>query len=146
MKQQSGRISIVMLASILSVIVVIGIVLFSKESVASVGGRFMDALQRHDVDQLTKLSMMSNLNEEQIHKEWDHCVNVAGKYYIFAYHIEGANQATPTSGSVKVRMIKDADRPGSYDELIEIPVVKEKDDWKVDVRGLSHELFPGLPR
>ena len=43
-------------------------------------------------------------------------------------------------------MIHDADHPGAYEELYELPMVKVGDDWKVDVRGISREFYPGLPR
>ena len=144
--KQSGRISVVMLLSLVSLVLVVGIVLFSRESVASVGGRFLNALERHDVDELTKLSSMSGLTNEQIHKKWDQTVNVAGRYFLFAYHDEGANQASDTTASVRARIIKDADKPAAYDEAMELPMVKVGNEWKVDVRGLSHELYPGLPR
>ena len=144
--KQSGRVSILMLASIVSVVFITAILLFSKESVSSVGTRFLDALERHDVDTLTKMSMMSGTSPEQIHKEWDQCVNHAGKYYTFAYHVEGASQSGDNLGSVRFRLIKDADRPGAYDEAVELPMVKVDGEWKVDVRSMSHELFPGLPR
>ncbi len=106
----------------------------------------MVALQSHNIDQLSKMSMMSGLTDEQIRKKWDFTLNQAEKYYVFFYHIEGGSQSSDTTGSVKVRMIHDADKPGSYDELCELPMVKVKDAWKVDVRGMSRDFMPGLPR
>jgi len=144
--KQSGRISILMLASIFSVVLVTLILIFSRESLSTVGARFMDALERHDVNKLTAMSMMNGKTEDQIRKEWDYTVNTAGRYYQFAYSVEGGTQSGPNLGSVKIRIIKDIDKPGSYDELVELPMVRVNDDWKVDVRSMSHELFPGLPR
>ena len=69
--KQSGRISILMLASIFSVVLVTLILIFSRESLSTVGARFMDALERHDVNKLTALSMMNGKTEDQIRKEWD---------------------------------------------------------------------------
>ncbi|MDR3690121.1 MAG: hypothetical protein P4L46_12125 [Fimbriimonas sp.] len=135
-----------MLACVFSVVVVIFVLVFSRESLTTVGGRFMDALMRHDTVALTKMSMMKGLTDEQIQKEWDESVNVAAKYYMFAYHIDGASQSGDTLGSIRMKVIKDIDHPGSYDENFELPMVKVGDAWKVDVRSISHEMFPGLPR
>jgi len=144
--KQSGRVNIFMLLCLVSAVLVGGILLFVKEGVATTGGRFLNALERHDVDELTKLSSMSGLTEEQIHKKWEQTVNVAGRYYLFAYHIEGASQASENSASVRFRIIKDMDKPAAYDEAVELPMVKVGNEWKVDVRSISHELYPGLPR
>ena len=144
--KQSGRISLVLLASIVSVVVVAGILIFSRESMSSVGQRFIEALYAKDVDTLTKMTMMSETPTESIHKQWDHAVNVAGKYYMFAYKIEGATQSGPNSGSVKIQIVKDVDKPTAFPEHVEIPMVKVGDEWKVDIRNMDHELYPGLPR
>ena len=144
--KQSGRISLLALASFFSVIVIVGLLLISKESPASVGTRFMAALDAHDVDTLSKLTMMKGASDENIRKQWDFTVNTAEKYYRFGYHIEGATQADANTASVKVRMIKDADHPGAYDELFELPMVKVSDQWKVDVRALSRDFYNCLPR
>jgi hypothetical protein len=106
----------------------------------------MMALSTKDVDTLTKMSMMPGETDEQIRKQWDFTVNVAEKYYRCGWHIEGAAQPSPTTASVKLKVIHDADHPGSYDELYELPMVKVGEDWKVDVRGMSREFYPGLPR
>jgi len=144
--KQSGRVSLLALGSLFCVIVITVLLLFSRESPAAAGTRFMIALQDHDVDALTKLTMMDNKSDADIRKQWDFAVNVAEKYYSFAFKVEGAAQATPTTASVKVRVIKDSDKPGSYDTMCELPMIKVKDDWKVDVRGLSRDFYNCLPR
>lgn len=146
MKQQSGRISLLALGSIFCVILVAALMLFSRESASSAGTRFMVALQDHDVDTLTKMSAMPGASEEDIRKQWDFAVNKAEKYYQFLFKIEGAGQASPNTASIKIRMIKDSDKPGAYDTLFELPMTKVNDDWKVDVRSISREFYNCLPR
>jgi len=144
--KQSGRISLLALGSLFCVIVVSALLLFSRESPSAAGDRFMAALINHDVDGLTKMSMMKGASEDDIRKQWDFSVNTAEKYYRFAYRIAGAAQSSDTTASVKVFVAKDADHPGAYEELMEVPLVKVNDEWKVDVRALSRDFFPCLPR
>ena len=145
--KQSGRISPLALGSVVSVVLLFVLLLvFSRESPSSAGTRFMVALQHHDVDTLTKMSMMEGLSEEDIRKQWDFTMNTAEKYYQFAYTLAGSTQSSPTTASLKVQMYHDADRPGSYGELTEVPLVKVNGDWKVDVRGLSRDFYNCLPR
>ncbi len=144
--KQSGRVSLLALGSLVCVVVITVLLIFSRESPAAAGTRFMAALQDHDVNTLTKMSKMDKLSEDEIRKQWDFAVNTAEKYYQFAFKIEGAAQADGKTASVKVRMIKDADKPGAFDTMCELPMVKDGEDWKVDVRGLSREFYNCLPR
>jgi len=144
--KQSGRISLLALGSLVCIVFVAGLMIFSRESAASAGTRFMVALQDHDVNTLTKMSMMQGASEPDIRKQWDFAVNTAEKYYQFGFRVEGASQASDNTASVKVRIIKDIDKPGSYDVLSELPMVKVNNDWKVDVRSISRDFYNCLPR
>lgn len=144
--KESGRVSLLALASAVCVIVIAGLLFFSRESPAAAGTRFMVALRDHDVDTLTKLSMMKKASPDEIRKQWDFAVNHAEKYYVFMFSIEGATASSDTTASVKVKMWHDIDKPGSYDQLYELPMIKDNGDWKVDVRGVSREFYNCLPR
>jgi len=144
--KQSGRISPVALGSLFCVLCVVVLMLFSRESAASAGARFMEALQHHDVDTLTQMTKMDGASEADIHKQWDFAVNNAEKYYAFGYKVEGASQSGKDNASVKISMIRDIDHPGSYEEQTELPMVKVNGDWKVDVRATSRDFFNCLPR
>ena len=143
--KQSGRVSIFALACIVSVALVLGLLLFSRESISAVGNKFMVALQSHDVDQLTRMSLMNGDSPDEVHKQWDFAVNKAGKYYRFAYRIVATNQASDSTGSVRMMVVRDADHPGAYEEAFELQLLKVNGEWKVDVRAISREMFPGLP-
>jgi len=143
---RSGRVSIVGLVCLVGVVLFGAVFLLGRESLSVVGGRFMDALARGDVDTLTKMTYLGNETQEDIHKQWEFTCNTAGRYYNFFYHITAASQADPKSGSVQMQVTRDAANPGAYEENFQLPMVKVGDEWKVDVRGISREMYPSLPR
>ena len=57
--RQSGRISLLMLGGIVCVVLTLILLLFNRETPSMAGTRFMVALDNHDVDTLTKMTMMS---------------------------------------------------------------------------------------
>jgi hypothetical protein len=144
--KQSGRASILTIAAVVSVLLVLGMLFLGKESVTSVGDRFLQALYRGDVDTLTKMSYLGNDTEDQMRKKWDFAVNHAGKYYLFAYRITGGRQLSEDSAQVTLQYVKDAANPASYEEKYEIPLVKVGNEWKVDVKGMNRTMYPALPR
>lgn len=144
--RQSGKVSLVGLLAAVSVVVVVVLLLFSRETPTVAGTRFMVALESHDVDTLTKMSMMKGLSTEEIRKKWDFTVNKAERYYRFAWHIDGATQSSEKTASVRVKMVRDADHPAAYEESQELPMVLDNGEWKVDVRAISREFFNCLPQ
>lgn len=144
--KQSGRASLMTIAAIVAVLLVVGLMFLGKESVTSVGDRFLKALYFGDVETLTKMSYLGNDTEDQMRKKWDFAVNRAGKYYLFAYRITGGKQVSDDTAQVTMQFIKDAANPGSYEEKYEIPLVKVGNEWKVDVKGMNRTIYPALPR
>ncbi len=144
--KESGRVSLLAIGSLFCIVVIVGLLFFSRESPSAAGTRFMVALQNHDVDTLTKLTKMEKASDGDIRKQWDFAVNNAEKYYQFGFKIIGSAQASDTTASVRVSMVHDIDKPGAYDQQYELPMIKDNDEWKVDVRGLSREFYNCLPR
>lgn len=140
-----GRISLLGIFGILCVALFIALFAFGKESLTSVGSRFMSALGKGDVDTLTSMTYLGNSTPEEVRKQWDFAVNHAGKYYNFHYRITSAAASDDKTAAVNMQLMKNSDQPGSYEEAFEIPLVKVGDEWKVDVRGMSTEIYPGLP-
>jgi len=95
-----------------SVVLVAVVFMFGHESAATAGERFMVALQNHDVNTLTKMSMMQGLSEDQIHKEWDNAVNVAANTTFLDTRSMAGSQSNDTNGAVQMQIIKDIDKPG----------------------------------
>jgi hypothetical protein len=144
--KQSGRVHILTVAAIAGLIVIAVMMLFSRESLSSVGARFMTALSKGDVDTLTKMSYMGDETPDEIHKQWDFAVNTSGKHYRFIWNIVAATAADDNTGSVRLQVQRNADQPGAYDENFALPMKKQNGEWLVDVGAISHEMFPGLPR
>jgi hypothetical protein len=144
--KQSGRTSLIALAAAVGVIIVIFIMMFGQESLTSVGARFMSALAKGDVETLTKMSVLGNTSQDQLQKEWDFAVHTAGRHYAFKWRITSSMQQTPTAGAVMMQISRNAASPGTYDEGFQLPLQKVNGVWKVDVRGISREMYPDLPR
>jgi hypothetical protein len=115
----------------------------SPESAAT---QFFSALAKGDVNKLISLSDLGDEPPDQVRKQWDFSVNEAGKYYQFRYMVSGSSQSDPTDASVKVRMLRNPDKMGSYEETFDIPMVKKNDRWKVDVRAVNRTIYPALPQ
>ncbi|CAN5536981.1 hypothetical protein BH11ARM1_BH11ARM1_10180 [soil metagenome] len=144
--KQSGKASLVMIASIVAVVLVVALFAFSKESIASVGAKFMNALYSGNVKTLTDMTYLGNQSREDMEKQWDFAVNKAAPYYLFEYRIVAARQIDPNTASVTMQVTRDVLRSGAYAEKFELPLVRVDDGWKVDVRALSREMYPALPR
>jgi hypothetical protein len=143
---QSGRVSLLGVLGLVSVLLIFGMLFLSRESLNSVGGRFMTALARGDVDTLTKMSYLGKRTPDEIRRQWEFATKTAGRYYNFTYRITASRQADPNTGTVTMMIVRDADNPGSYEEKRELPLIKVGDEWKVDVANITRDVYPGLPR
>lgn len=143
---QSGRVSLLGILGLASFVLIGALLFLSRESLNSVGGRFMSALAKGDVDTLTKMSFLGKRTPEEIRNMWKFTVGTSGKYYNFRYRITSSRQADQNSGTVTMMFTKDADSPSAFEEKRELPLVKVNDDWKVDVANMSRDIYPGLPR
>jgi hypothetical protein len=141
-----GRISILVLVAAAGILVMVGLLAFTREGVATVGSRFMTALSTRDIDTLTKMTYLSGKSEEEIRKEWDFALNTAGKHYLFRWQILTATQADADNGSVRMYVVRNAASPGAYEEVFALPLTRQEGQWKVDVRGINRDMFPALPR
>ncbi len=106
----------------------------------------MTALSKGDVDTLTKMSLLGDKTEPEMHKEWEFAVNTAGKHYRFFWRITSELVSDENSGSVRMQISRNIDSPSTYEEAFQLPMQKVNGEWKVDVRGISREMFPALPR
>ena len=106
----------------------------------------MTALSKGDVDTLTKMSLLGDKTEPEMHKEWEFAVNTAGKHYRFFWRITSELVSDENSGSVRMQISRNIDSPSMYEEAFQLPMQKVNGEWKVDVRGISREMFPALPR
>jgi hypothetical protein len=148
-----GAVNFLLLGLVLMLVLVVGAFALAKEEPGSVAAQFMSALAKHDAKKLAELSYIGKTEpaeieatREKLQKDWDFCVNTAGKYYTFRWRISGARKANEDSASVTLQVQRNLVSGGSYDEKYELPMEKEGGKWKVDATGISSEMFPGLPR
>lgn len=145
--RQSGKVNFLVVA--VAAIAVIGgtlAVVMGGDSPTTVTNKFMVALATGDVDTLTEVSYMPDSSEEETRAAWDRTVNVVAPYYRFRWKTLSQSRADEKTASVDLWVWRDAMSPSTYEEKFGIPLVKEGRTWKVDVRGVPREMFPGLPR
>ena len=149
--RNSGRVNFLTLGLGTMVVLVIVAFAFAREGLDSVGVRFMDALARHDVDQLVEMSYIGTSDpvkieerKKKLRSEWDFAVNTAGKHYAFVWKVVSYTKQNETSGAVALKVTRNVFN-GGYEEKFELPREQENGKWKVVVSGVSRDLFPALP-
>lgn len=141
---------IVALATLLALV---GLSVFSGDTPDKAAREFMSALAKGDAAQLTDRSYLNTAGKsgeatstrDSMLEKWKQAVE-GGKYYRFAYSV-GASQVQPDqSASVRLDINRNPFGMGGYDEHYELPMFKEDGKWKVQVQGISREMYPYLPR
>jgi hypothetical protein len=129
------------------VLVIVATVMFfaAAEGPTSIASRFLTALGTADSKTLAELSYMGDQPEAETKKQWDKTLELS-RHFLFAWRILGDSTPTPDTAVVRVSFVKNAREKDAYEEPIELPLVKDKGKWKVDVRSISRELYPALPR
>ena len=104
----------------------------------------MSALAAGDVDPLNEITYMPGADKKEIREKWVYATEVAGKYYYFKWRIKGDQQSDDRTASVRVEVEKNQQ---GYGDDYGLDIRKDEDGaWKVDVRSISREMYPGLPR
>ncbi|MBC8064912.1 MAG: DUF4878 domain-containing protein [Chlorobia bacterium] len=143
--KRSGRASLVVVIMAALVAAVAGLFLLAGESPTAVTGKFLTALAKGDAKTLASLSFMDGLPEAEIEKKWQE-THDASKFWTFAYQIQDSNEQDANTATVRLQWIKNAMSGSAYEEKYELPLLKVGGKWKVDVRGISREMYPSLPR
>ncbi len=143
--KRAGRLNWIAMVGVLGIAVIGFLMFFGQKSSTSNAIAFMEALGNKDVDRLVELSSWDG-DKEDLRKKWDYSVNTAGKYYVFRWEVLSEKKADDNHSAVKLTVFRNAFRPQTFPEKFELPMVREGDEWKVDVRGLSHQIFPATPR
>jgi len=143
--RQSGRISIVAIAGIVSVLLVATLIFFNGESPRTAAADFMSALAKGDVDALTALSVVHKKSPDEVRKEWADAIKY-GRTYIFFWQITGVSEEKSDSATVSIDLTADPFNPASYAEHKELTMVKVNGAWKVDVPEITRDMFPYMPQ
>lgn len=143
--KQSGRAHPLILAALLGIVVVIALLFMGGEDVGATGARFLSSLAKSDAKTLTELTYLDGRDPKQIEENWKKSLELA-KYYRFRWKIVSTSMTSDKIASVKIQVIRNSDSPGSYEENYGLPMVKENGRWKVQVSGLSRDMYPFLPK
>jgi hypothetical protein len=141
-----GRINMVLVVGIMVVVLLAFVIFVTRESVTTVGSRFMSALAKGDVNTLTEMTYLDGRGKEDVRKQWEFSVNEVGKHYRFAWKISSANESNGENAAVRLQVIRDLENPSAFEENFQLPLRKENGQWKVDVSNISRDMFPALPR
>jgi hypothetical protein len=146
--KRAGRISLVLAAVVVvAILAVIALVTLTRtESPETVAHDFMNALVMGDADTLAKLSYMDPDTPEQIRSKWDFTVHKAGPHYRFVWEPRGSVEPDSENAAVRIGVYRNVLRERELADPYELPLVKVNGHWKVDVRAINREMYPGLPR
>jgi hypothetical protein len=141
---RSGRISLVLLASLLSVALIVVLVVVSGPSPRTAAEQFMSALAKGDVDRLTELSIVHDKSKNEIHKEWELAVKY-GQTYTFSWEVGSVQQQGDTA-SVRVDVTPTIFGTAPYAQPKPLQLQKVNGVWKVDVAEATRDMYPYLPQ
>lgn len=145
--KRAGRVSWILVAVFLGLIAFGAVIFFSSgDTPEAAGGKFMAALINGDADTLTKYSYMEGLSQEQIRERWEYTLHRAAPHYRFVYSIDGSTRTGDETAAIKLTFTKNVGQKGSVPDNFQLPLVKQDKQWKVDVRSMNRDMFPGLPR
>ncbi len=143
--RQSGRVSLLGVAGLASVFLIAFMFLNARESLTTVGARFLTALGKHDITTLTKMTYLDTQSPEQIKKQWERCLEYS-KYYRFDWSIVTGTEQGKEAGTVTFKVRAPLDDPNSYDQNRQLRFVKVGGEWKVVVREIARDFYPMMPR
>lgn len=143
--KRSGRVSLVLIVALAVAAAVVALFLMAGDSPSGVAGRFLTALAKGDTKTLTELSYMEGLSDDQIAAKWK-ATNESSKYWAFGYSIKDVKDQDANNSTVTLRWVKDAIGTAPEEIKAELPMVKKDGKWKVDVRGMSRQMYPFLPQ
>lgn len=129
-----------------AVFAIVALATLSGETSSVAARRFMRALSNGDAKTLTEMSYFEpDRQKEEVLKSWERTLEV-GRFYRFTWNIK--NSKSPASGRSTVSMdfTRDADNPNSYGETFSLDMIQKNGKWMVDVKALSRDMFPALPR
>jgi hypothetical protein len=143
--RRAGRISLTWIIISAVVIFILGLVIFTPQTPAFTAAQFMAALAKGDVDKLTEMSWMGDDPPADIKTKWQKTVE-AGKYYRFVWELGDTFSTGDNSATVKMQVMRNAAQRGAYADQFELPMLKMKGKWVVDVRAINRTVYPDLPR
>ena len=127
------------------VLVIAGLFFMGRESATTVASRFMSALAKQDPEEISKSSFIGTKTPEEAKAAWKKTFEYT-KHYAFEWYVSGSSQPDEKNAMVKLQVRGNADSSASYDEKFDLALRKVDGKWLVDVRAISHDMYPALPK
>ncbi len=142
----SGRVNWILILIGALLLTVVGIVATSGESPSVVATKFMVALGKGDTETLTNLSYFNpKISKDEVKKKWERTVLI-GKHYRYLWKVNSDVRPTPDRATVRMTLMRNLDSGSAYDENFSLDLLRENGQWLVDVRSISRDMYPALPR
>lgn len=144
--RRAGRVHWLVLATGVAVLVLAVLALLSAESPEGAAQKFMTALAKQDAQTLADRSYFRPARDKgQVIEAWKKTLNRA-EYFRFVWRFKGSTVLPNDRATVNMEFVRDAGTRWAYEENFSLDMVKEGGRWKVDVLGMSREMYPALPR
>ena len=144
--RQSGRGNWIIVALVAIVLAIAALVVFAGETPTAAAKKFMRALSRQDAEALADMSFYDPPRpREEVVASWKRTLKLS-EHYIFAWQIKNSKSPVKGRATVSMDFIRDASKGTSYPEIFPLDLIQKDGKWMVDVRALSREMYPALPR
>lgn len=145
--KRAGKVSPLVILGVIGFVGILAVVLFTRSgsSPAQRVNEFFTALGKADMEGVLRSSTFGGLPDDEVRPKWQQCFDRT-KYYRFALQIKETSYSNPEEATVAVDMFQNAANPNLGSKRFQIPVVKIDGEWKVDVRSMTRQAYPALPR
>ena len=144
--RRAGRVHWLILATGAALLALVVIALLASESPEGAAQKFMVALAKRDAKTLADRSYFTPKRERAtVVADWEKTLDRA-EFFRFVWRFKGYNELPNDRATVSMEFVRDAGTKWAYEENFSLDMVKEDGRWKVDVLGMSREMFPALPR
>ncbi|MFN3728843.1 MAG: hypothetical protein ACK4XJ_03925 [Fimbriimonadaceae bacterium] len=141
---RAGRANWLIIAGLACLVVIVGFLFIQPPSPSAAGHKFLKALADGDAKTLAQMSYSADGESlDDLEKKWNTTVTEYGPHYRWAARILREAKSSDDQATVVIEIERNAP---SYEEKMELPMVRTPEGWKVDYRGLNRGLYPGLPR
>lgn len=144
--RRAGRVHWLVLATGAIILLLAVFVVLGSESPEASAQKFMVALAKQDAETLADRSYFKPKRDRKaVVEQWKKTLDRA-EYFSFVWRFKGTTVLPNDRATVLMEFVRDAGSKWAYEENFSLDLVKEDGRWKVDVLGISREMYPALPR
>lgn len=122
------------------------LLLVRTDSPQAAADRFLTALAKGDAKTLAEMSFFDPARDAaRVEADWRKTLD-RGEYFRFVWRQKATNLLPGDRATVAIQFVRDAGTRYAYEENFSLDLLRRDGRWKVDVLGLSREMYPALPR